>query len=280
MTFQKTFPKNLKTTNTSKPDTPDFKLDNPLKAKSFVVKIEIIPNFRFAEKGKVFVEINDISVFDNSDVDNFYSDVGVYTIPISNNELRRSNSVKVFVWNGDDSDEIAADVSITISNENILPVLSSVPIGRDDKIRGTTDQGTKTTADGSPPSGIVSTVYTCPTGKKARVLKFETRAKVSGSAGEIRLLIRGQRILTWKNDTQNPNGFQAIQASAYWSTNANPSRRTIWSDGLYPDFNLLYEDLKDEELDEGETIAYDGDFSGDFNATIDFAYTILETKKI
>jgi len=52
--------------------------------------------------------------------------------------------------------------------------------------------------------------------------------------------------------------------------------RKIWSDGSYPEHNLLRRDLQDEMLSAGQTIAYDGNFSSNFNATIDYAYTIYE----
>ena len=125
-----------------------------------------------------------------------------------------------------------------------------------------TGQGTKTMADGG--SGMVSTIYTVPTGKIAIVKVVETRARNSGSATKIRLLIRGQRIAIWANDTSNPYTYNSRE------------QRSIFSDGTYPEANLKYADLQGEELAAGETIAYDGDFTLNFNASVDYAYTIYE----
>ncbi|MDH3278884.1 MAG: hypothetical protein OEL84_04675 [Nitrosopumilus sp.] len=99
-----------------------------------------------------------------------------------------------------------------------------------------------------------------------------TRVRVVGSASQIRLLIRGQKIATWLNDTKNPNIFGG-------TTNSYPfpsKPRKVWSDGSYPEWNLKHDDLQGEKLSAGETIAYDGNFSSNFNATVDYSYTIYE----
>ncbi len=138
-----------------------------------------------------------------------------------------------------------------------------------------TDEGLKNSADGG--SGIVATVYTCPVGKIAIVKVFQTRVKVQGSATEVRLLIRGQRIKVWKIDTGNPNDYPTTSTTGgFRQVGFSVNARKIWSDGSYPEFNLAYNDLQGETLVAGETIAYDGNFAGNFNATIDYAYTIYE----
>jgi len=279
MVFSQTFPFRVTTTKTSKPTVPQIKLENPLDAETFVTQIQIIPDFVFAESAKIVVKINDVTVFDNTALDNFWRDVGLYSIPLSRNKLNRAESVKVFVFNGDNSNEINADINISISSINIAPNQTSFPIGRDDKIRAVTDQARLTSPDGG--TGIVATAYTCPPARKARVIIFETRFTVSGSAGLTRILLRGQRMATWENDTKNPAGLAVNASNTYWKLHdgqASGEARKIWSEGSFPQWNRIYHDFAGEELSAGETIAYDGTFSTTFNATVDYAYSILETK--
>jgi len=270
LTFQITVPKRLTTTNTIKQSQADYTLKNPLDRKTFVTKIELIPNYLFAEKGDVIVLVNGVSVFDSSLVTAFFSDLHSIDVSPESNTINRSEKIEVFIWNNTDTDKLAITVNISFSDENIPPPTASRVISRSEKNRGVHDEGTKTTADGG--SGIVSTVYTCPSGFTAKVLVFESRVKDTGSASQVRLLIRGTRIQRWQDETGNPEFLGNVGIMS-------DGARKSWSDGSFPEWNLTRIDLVDEELDEDETIAYDGDFSGNFNATIDFAYTILETRK-
>lgn len=279
MTFQKTFPKRIKTTDTKKPNQPNYELKNPLKQKIFITKIEIIPSYVFAENGKMMITVNDVPIFDTSDEDDIFTDVQVYNVPLESKNLERDSKIKIFAWNDFNSDEIACTINITLADELINPPSNNSAIGRSDKNRGVTGNGTLISADGG--SGIVATAYTCPTGKKAKVKKFESRISNSGSATLVRLLIRGQRMITWNIDSKNPNSYDTLDAPF----GAQPlgfkvDSRKIWSEGSFPEANTKYVDFEDEELDEGETIAFDGNFSSNYNATVNYAYTILETRKV
>lgn len=121
--------------------------------------------------------------------------------------------------------------------------------------------GTKTSADGG--SGITATIFTAT--KRTRIKKLVTRVSNSGSASEIRLKVAGQRIAYWKNQPVSPYSFNDIAGL-----------RGIFDDSQYPDANRAYEDLKDFVLEAGQTIAYDGNFASNFNATVQFALTTYE----
>lgn len=136
-----------------------------------------------------------------------------------------------------------------------------------------TAEGTKVTADGG--SGITATIYTCPSGKIAIIKRVESRVRATGSASDVHILIRGLRIATWAIDSGNPEAYNTSGAAQKAIAFSNQARK-VWINGTYPEFNITYEDLEGEVLIAGETVAYDGNFSSNFNATVDFAITIEE----
>jgi len=279
--FQKTFPKRLETTNTIRQTLADLKEKNPLDMDAFVNRIEIIPNIDFAVKGKIEVFINRVLAFSNADIDNYFEDILVVNVSPESNEIKRNESVEIFIWNNIDSTSIKVTVNITYADQDVPPPLSSVAVTRE-RNKGTSDEGTKTMADGSPASGIVSTIYTCPANVQAKIIVCETRVTAQGSATQIRLLLRGQRIHRWEVDSQDPDDYLTTVAinGGFRSVGFTNEARKIWSNGSFPEHNKTWRDLVDEELVADETFAYDGNFSGNFNATIDFAYTVLETPVI
>jgi len=272
MAFSKSILKSISTTNNSRPSEPDIQIKNPIDKKTFINQLQIFPSTNFGDKGVLQIFVNGINIFDNSDDVGFFSNFKLFDLPLTEREIDRNGEIKIFAWNGTDTTLIEATILIFVSEINSPQIVGSIPIqsseiddttlAKDEANGKVTGEGTKTTADGG--SGIVSTIYTCPAGKIAIVKVVETRAKVSGSAGEIRLLLRGQRIAVWTNTTVNPYTFNSRE------------QRMIFSDGTYPEANLLFSDLHGEALEAGDTIAYDGNFSSNFNATIDYAYTIYE----
>jgi hypothetical protein len=289
LTFSKSILKTVSTTNDSKQEQADILIKNPLDGDTYVNQLQIFPSANFGDKAILQIFVNAIPIFDNSEDIGFFSNFKLFDLPLTARQINRGSDIKIFAWNGTDATLIECTIIIFISEVNSPQIVGSIPIQSseiddtnlakdeaDDKI---TDEGTKTTADGG--SGIVGTIYTCPAGKKAIVKVVETRVKVSGSATQIRLLLRGQRIATWNIDNNNPNDYPTTIGSGGNGDNALPTTiasdaRKIWSDGSYPEHNLLRRDLQDEMLSAGQTIAYDGNFSSNFNATIDYAYTIYE----
>jgi len=280
MTFSKSILKTVSTTNNSKQNQPDIKIKNPIDKKTFINQLQIFPSTNFGDDGILQIFVNGLNIFDNSEDVGFFSKFKLFDLPLVEREIDRSSEIKIFAWNGIDTTLIEATILIFISDIDSPQVVGSIPIqtsevdttllAKDEANDKVTGEGTKTTADGG--SGIVSTIYTCPTGKIAIVKVVSTRVKVVGSASQIRLLIRGQKIATWLNDTKNPNIFGG-------TTNSYPfpsKPRKVWSDGSYPEWNLKHDDLQGEKLSAGETIAYDGNFSSNFNATVDYSYTIYE----
>lgn len=279
MTFSKTIIEEISVTSSSKPVTP-LSITNPQQDPIFINQMQIFPSSNFATNAIIQIFVNGISQFDTiKEGVGFFKKFKRFNVNLPNNKFNKNAKIDIFAWNPTNGSLIEANVSIFVSEED-KPILEpsepdqQTEVNFDNLVSG---EGTKTSADGG--SGIVSTVYTCPVGKIAVVKVLQTRVKVSGSASEIRLLIRGQRIKTWKNDTKNPNNYATtitLDNANVYPTGFAINSRKIWSDGGYPESNLTFEDLQGEKLLAGETIAYDGGFSGNFNGTIDFAYTIEE----
>lgn len=275
MTFYDLIAKRIETSNTSIPDSPDFVIKNPLAIQIFVNIIELIPNFNFAEKGQcVVINSKDRIVFDSRRVINSFTDYSVFNVPLIDEEIGKGGKLEFFIWNDTDSETIALNLKVAISELESTNYESSSAVERSAKNRAFSDGGIKTTADGG--SGIVSTIYKCPDGKRAKVLSCLTRVKATGSASEIRILLRGTRKAEWFLRS----GFNPLINTGGTFAGAGQSPREVFSDSLYGEFNGMFNDFVNEELRAGETIAYDGNFSSNFNATISFAISVLETREV
>ncbi len=115
LTFQKVEPFSITTTATTKPDSPNKKIENPLKKDIFVNGIELMLHPEFTKKGKLLITVNEVSVFENETEELFgYSK---YPIPLGKT-LKRSNSIKIFAWNGDDSNKLLVTGNIFLAENN------------------------------------------------------------------------------------------------------------------------------------------------------------------
>lgn len=129
MVFQKSITKSIDTTDTKKPNSPQITIKNPLDKETFVNGIELILEPEFSKKGKLVIMINDISVFDENDSSGF-AGYSKFPIPL-NKSLKRSNDIKIFAWNGEDSNKIEVRMNTSIS-ENAEPFQSqAVPLAKD-----------------------------------------------------------------------------------------------------------------------------------------------------
>ena len=129
MVFQKSITKKIETTDTKRPDAPQVTIRNPLDKETFVNGIELVLEPEFSQKGKMIILVNDVSIFDENDSEGFFG-YAKYPIPL-NKMLKRSNDIKIFAWNGTDTNTIKMRFNVSIS-ENPEPFQSqAVPLGRD-----------------------------------------------------------------------------------------------------------------------------------------------------
>lgn len=117
MTFQKVEPFSVTTNNTIRQDSPDKKINNPLKKDIFVNGIELLLSPEFAKKGKLLILVNDVSVLESQSGE--LVGYSKYPIPIGK-VLKRSNNIQIFAWNGTDSNSIKATGNIFLA-ENQQP---------------------------------------------------------------------------------------------------------------------------------------------------------------
>ena len=129
MTFQKQILKSITTTNNEKQSSPDVTIENPLDDNIFVNGIELILSPEFSKKGKVVILINEVSVFDENDSEGFLG-YSKFPIPLGK-ELRKSNDIQIFAWNGTDTNLIDVKINMSLSKE-LQPFNSqAVPLGKD-----------------------------------------------------------------------------------------------------------------------------------------------------
>lgn len=130
MTYEESIPKNITTTQTSRPNTPQVKIRNPQDADIFVNLIEILPNVDFALDGKIIILINGVPVLDESF--DFFRQYSKYPLPLGK-KLERGQYVEIFVWNGTNSDSIRCDFNIHLSSEQKLIPSVATPLTNDEK---------------------------------------------------------------------------------------------------------------------------------------------------
>ena len=129
MTFSKSILKKITTSETTRPNFPQITIENPLDDDTIINGIELILSAEFSKKGRIRIEINDVPIFDETDSAQFEG-YGKYPIPLGKT-LRRSETVKIWGWNGDDSNtlEVSANMSISKIPEQFNS--QAVPLGKD-----------------------------------------------------------------------------------------------------------------------------------------------------
>jgi hypothetical protein len=113
MPYSETFLKRIETSNTKKPNIPDYELKNPLDAQLFVNGIVLIADSYFQLKGKCVVLVNGAPVFNEQDSESF-KDVNEIPIALTQKTLGRSQKIEVFVWNSVDSDKVALSINLKL----------------------------------------------------------------------------------------------------------------------------------------------------------------------
>ncbi len=129
MTFQKTISKSITTSNNIRQQLEDIQIKNPLKKDIFVNGIELILSAEFSKKGKLIILLNDVSVFDENDSEALEG-YAKFPIPLGK-ILKRSFDIKVFAWNGTDTNSIKVSLNLSLGEE-LQPFNSqAVPLGKD-----------------------------------------------------------------------------------------------------------------------------------------------------
>ena len=113
MVFQKSIPKKITTSLTSRPSTAQIVIENPLDEDIFINGIEIIPDAEFSKKGILIILINEVPVFDKNDSEALFG-YAKFPVPLGKT-LRRSNDIQIFAWNGEDSNEINVRFNLSLS---------------------------------------------------------------------------------------------------------------------------------------------------------------------
>ena len=268
MTFSKTIPIEIDVTQNEKPTSPSKTVRNPLETTTFINQIQIFPSKNFATNGVIQIFVNNVSVFDNIGNAGFFLKFKMFNVPLADNKLKRNSKINFFAWNPTDGSKIEATIMSFLSDEDKPILVPSEPDQQSENdFVSVTDEGTASSPDSG--GGIKKTIYTCPADTIATIKKLITRVRNTGSADIVHIRLRDNRVVTWRAITQEPDAGSAERGAF-----GNP--RKFWAFANSEEWNHKYEDLQNEVLVEDETIAYDGDFSGNFNGSIDFSYTIEE----
>lgn len=245
---QKIINRTITANNTKKPSGASLQIDNPLDADMFVNLIEILPSDNFSLKGKVVIEINGLPIdLDDSAFSGFVK------FPISLAVLiRRGSSVDFYVWNGSDSTSISCDVNVYFDTEQKViesqaELMSSRPL------------------IGNALSGATNTIYTCPTGKKARIFGSVLLDNY-GAASTVSILANGVPIESWLITNGAGSGDYDVRSSdTYYGPVTNQT------------FSNYKKRQIDVQLDEGQSLTKTQNI-GD-NATLYYTLKVQESRK-
>ena len=105
----------VKSTNSEKQETPDLEFDNPRKIDSTVTAISLIPDSAFRTDGMLLITINKVKVFANKAVLDFTDVNSILKTILRGKKIRANDKVRVFIWNGSDTTEIALTVLVTFA---------------------------------------------------------------------------------------------------------------------------------------------------------------------
>jgi len=108
------------TTSGTRPKTPDLTFDNPRDIESVIKEISYTPDTAYKTQGMISVQVDDVEIYKNKAVADF-TDVSDGVIPMPDGKtIKRNGTVKVFIWNGTDTDAVALTVQVTFSESVIF----------------------------------------------------------------------------------------------------------------------------------------------------------------
>lgn len=130
MTYEESIEKNITTSDTTRPNTPQVKIRNPQDADIFVNLIEILPNVDFALKGKMIILINGIPVLDDSS--DSFRQYAKYPLSLGK-KLERGQYIEIFAWNSTNTDSLHCDFNIHLSSEQKQIPSVAIPLTGEQK---------------------------------------------------------------------------------------------------------------------------------------------------
>jgi len=139
MTYEESIEKNITTSDTTRPNTPQVKIRNPQDVDIFVNLIEVLPNVDFALKGKLIILINGIPVLDDSS--DSFRQYSKYPLSLGK-KLERGQYVEIFAWNNTDTDSLHCDFNIHLSSEQKQIPSVAIPLTQDQKNNAVSDSQT------------------------------------------------------------------------------------------------------------------------------------------
>ena len=121
MTFQESFVELIISNAIKQPSKAQFILKNPLRAKVFVIAIQLTFDAYFSVKGIIMIKINGNIILAPKKAGS-YGNLTRFPLTLKNEELPDQKKVEVFVWNGKDTDIITVSVNIQLSEDPLTPV--------------------------------------------------------------------------------------------------------------------------------------------------------------
>ena len=121
MTFKEPLVKLIETNAIKKPRKAQFIVKNPLRAKMFVIAIQLTFDAYFSVKGVIMIKINDNIILAPKTAGS-YGNLTSFPITLKDEELPDQKKVEIFVWNGIDSDVVTVSINIQLSEDPLTPV--------------------------------------------------------------------------------------------------------------------------------------------------------------
>ena len=121
MAYQESFVEVITSNSIRLPNKAQFILKNPLRAKLFVIAIQLSFDAYFSVKGIIMIKIND-NIILAPKIAGSYGNLTSFPITLKNEELPDQKKIEIFVWNGIDSNFVSVGVDIQLSEDPLTPV--------------------------------------------------------------------------------------------------------------------------------------------------------------
>ena len=116
MSFQESFVELIETNATKQPSKAQFIVKNPLRARIFVIAIQLTFDAYFSRKGVIMIKINDNIILPPK-LAGTYIKLESFPLSLKSEELPDQKKVEVFVWNGIDNNIVSVGVDIQLSED-------------------------------------------------------------------------------------------------------------------------------------------------------------------
>lgn len=132
MSYQETFPDTISTNAIKKPSSPQIIIENPLRKNIFVNSIQLSFDAYFSEKGVIMIEVNDNIILPPKKAGSFKR-LQNFSISLKNQEFFDRKKIKVYAWNGTDTDFVSVGVDVQISEDPNTVVSPDAPLSLDSR---------------------------------------------------------------------------------------------------------------------------------------------------